>query len=81
MLKKLFNHNIAGDVHCVMVLSRFLISVQHFIEKRGKTGRRYNNKLTIGSFRLEYEYGIEYLVYFLSGGLKLMSAGGVNLKQ
>ena len=26
-----------GDVRCVMVLSRFLISVERFIEKRGKT--------------------------------------------
>ena len=62
MLKKLFNHNIAGGVRCVMVLSRFLISLARFIEKRSKTPVGATIKTAIGSFRLEYEYGIEYLV-------------------
>ena len=61
MLKKLFNHNIGGDVRCVMVLSRFLISFARFNEKRSKTPVGATIQTAIGSFRLEYEYEIEYI--------------------
>ena len=36
MLKKLFIHNIGGDVRCVVVLSRFLTTLARFIEKRSR---------------------------------------------
>ena len=47
-------------MRCVMVLSRFLISLASFIEKRSKTPVGATKQTAIGSFRLEYEYEIEY---------------------
>ena len=48
-------------MRCVMVLSRFLISFARFIEQRSKTPVGATIQTAIGSFRLVYEYEIEYI--------------------
>ena len=47
-------------MRCVVALSRFLISLARFIEKRSKAPVGATIQTAIGSFRLVYEYGIEY---------------------
>ena len=57
-MMELFNHNIGwGGVRCGMVFVTISTSAARFIEKGGKTPV---GAATIGSFRLEYEYEIEY---------------------
>ena len=64
MLKKLFNHNIGGDVRCVMVLSRFFFQSHLCVSLKTTVRHRYCcstvGATTVGSFRLEYKFGIEY---------------------